>query len=404
MVTAALLLGCNTAARFDVETEQVTGGGVLALSAACEGDGLVAAVVLLNQQGGAVRVGGGRIPGLPSDAAAGFRLSDLAGGGVAYAAEVHAVAAVQHDAHTAVTAVLDRSGAACAALPAGPWPAGCNLTPCGVRGDACSVEAGCCGDGERCAGIRDGRALTQVCVEDAGDCDPACGVEAVCHDGACEAALYGPLDAGDHLPQRFASTAAHLLDAVAGPLSPPVGSARALQASEAGLVPLTVGAVDRYDAITSALAARLQSPFGASRLLRDLAAARGTSPVVVWAFEPGPAADLSDRPTHLFAVVDHPLLDSADDAAFASAACASGGFYARVPPDAAQLEIFASTWLPAAVRSHLRLTLDLTPAPPAGTRLTGTLRIDVRRVVGAGTSPSVDVVEQPFDVVVGGPP
>ncbi len=403
-LACVLLLGCNTAARFDVEAEQVVGGGVLALNAACEGDGFVTAVVLLNQQGGAVRVGGGRIPSLPSGAADGFSLTGVTGGRETYTATVESVNVVAHPEETSVTAVLDRSGAACAALPPGPWSPGCNLTPCGAPGDGCSVEAGCCEDDQRCAGIAEGRALTQSCVEAAEECDSACGKGEVCHDGACHPMLHGPLDPGEQLPQRFASTTAHLLDAEVGPLSPPVGATRALQASEAGLLPLTAGPVAEYASVTSALALRLQPPFGASRLLADLARAQGDDPVVVWAFEPGPAADLSTRPAHLFAVVDHPLLDATADAAFASAACASGGFYGRFPPDAEQLDTVASTWLPAAVRSHLQLEVTLTPAPPPGTRVTGRLRIDVRRVVGAGTRPSVAVVEQPFDIVVGGAP
>ena len=401
---AALLVGCNTAARFDVEAEEVVGSGLLALNTTCEGDGHLAAVVLLNQQGGAVRVGGGRIPSLPSDAAGGFSLVDLEGDGTSYAAKVRDVTVVQHPQDGSVTAVIDRSGAACAALPSGPWSPGCNLTPCGDRDDTCTVEAGCCGGGARCAAVVDGSTLSQSCVEPADDCDPGCPEDQVCDAGTCRPTLYGPLDPEDLLPQRFASTAAHLLDDEVGPLAPPVAATSALQASEAGLLPLTPRPATRYDEVTDALARRLLPPFGASRLLEDLERSEGEDPVVVWALEPGPPADLSSHPPHRFAVLDHPLLDAEDDAAFAAAACQSGGFYGRFPADTEHLETVGSTWLPAAARSHLQLELELTPAPAAGTRLTGTLRVDVRRVVGPGTRPAVDTIEQPFDIVVGGAP
>ncbi|MCA9557840.1 MAG: hypothetical protein KC583_04670, partial [Myxococcales bacterium] len=71
-----MLLGCNTAAQFDVEAEEVASLTAVGAQGACAGEGHQLAVVLQNQHGGAVRVGGRRLRALPSGAAGAFTIED----------------------------------------------------------------------------------------------------------------------------------------------------------------------------------------------------------------------------------------------------------------------------------------------------------------------------------------
>ncbi len=237
-----LLFGCNTGAELDVVAEDVTGAAVVGAQVACEGDGQRLAAVLLNQGGGAVRLGGARVPTPPATSA--LRLEDVTIDGRAAEVELTRVRFVDPGGfERTTTVVLDRSGVSCGALPVGPWEPRCNFTPCGSGDERCGVERGCCGAGELCAGIVAGAALQQECVAPEG-C--SCSPREVCYQGECVPRLLGPVDPDDDLVQRYAASVSRLLDADGGRLAPRVPLAWVLSSSGAGVQVLGGGPVTRF--------------------------------------------------------------------------------------------------------------------------------------------------------------
>lgn len=403
---AVLLAGCNTAAKFDLEAEEVAGVGLVGAQTACSGEGHQATVVLVNQKGGPVRVGRSRLPTWPADAHAAFSFADVEVDGVPTTVTVTAVTVEAWPDDAVYTVVLDRSGAACGEIPPGPWAPRCNATPCGDAGSDCAVGRGCCPEGRVCVARVAGRSFEQVCAAPGDGCG-RCRADEACVDGACAPRLFAPLDPEDVLVQRFAATAARLLDTEAGPLSPPVAGVEAFASSGAGLQALS-GAAPAADfaRLEDTLGRALLPPYGAPAIMENLANLQGEAPVLGWAFRAGDGASLTGRPPHFLVAHDSEVFTDADDRAFARAACETGGAYLRLPTDPRiDVEQLASTWLPAAARAWHRLSLRLDPPPaPGPRRLSGTLRVDVRRLVGGGPRPAVPVVEQTVDLILGDTP
>lgn len=402
LACAALLAGCNTAAQFDVEPEEVASLTAVGAQGACAGEGHQLAIVLQNQYGGAVRVGGRRLRALPGGAAGAFVIEDAFVDGATATVTVTRVEAAQAPRGVAFAAVLQRDGVACGALPTGPWPARCNAAPCGDGAEACDPARGCCAAGAVCTARIAGDSLAQVCATPGDGCAEDCGADAVCVDGACRARLFGPVDAEDDLVQSFAGTAAVLLDPVGGRLGPGVPELTAWAASDAGLQALTELPATTFDPLGAALEGSLLPPYGAPGLLDALARAPGDAPTVVWALRAGPPADLTGRAPHFFAVPEHAAITAADDRAFAAAACATGGGYGRLPTDV--VEPLANGPIAAAAQAHLRLHVRIEPPPAPGARLRALLRLDVPALVGSSPAPPVATLEHRVDLIVGGTP
>lgn len=398
----ALVLGCNTGAELDVATEEVAGLGIVGAHGACDGDGHALAVVLINQGGGAVRIGGARVPEAPPISA--FTLEDVRIDGRATEVEVVEALTLTAGFDLPVTVALDRSGVACGTLPTGPWLPRCNFSPCGAGEDRCDIATGCCTDDRVCVGLAEGTVLSQACIEPSSGCN--CGPREACNEGRCVPLLFGPVDPDDALVQLYAATLSRLLDDSIGRLAPRVPAALAVSSSEAGLQVLGGGLVARFEVLEAAIGDTLLPPFGRASLLPNLAGLpdADVGAVVSWALTAGPTVDLSGRAPHLFAALDSPVLSDTDDAAFVRAACETGGSYLRLDPDADQLSSVASIWMPAAARNFVRLRLRFDPAPLSGPhRLEGTVVLDVEAATRGGR-PEEPTVRQDFDVVMGGAP
>ena len=393
------VLGCNTGAELDVATEEVAAIGLVGAHGACDGEGHMVSLVMINQAGGAVRIGGARVPQTPPASA--FSFQDVRIDGRATEVEVVEVSTVSGGFEEEVTVALDRSGVACGALPTGPWLPRCNFTPCGGGNERCDIATGCC-DGERvCVGVEDGSALTQRCVEPASGC--ACGPREACVQGRCLPRLFGPVDPDDELVQLYAATLSRLLDDSIGRLAVRAPSALAVVSSEAGLQVLGGGSAHRFDTLEVAIGETLLPPYGRASLLPNLGTLAGDGAVVAWALTPGPATTLSERP-HLFATLDSAVLSDADDAAFVRASCETDGSYLRIGAGSGLLDSLAGVWLPAAARNFLRLGVRFDPPPLSGPRrFQGTVVMDVRRATSGAVS-ELSTLSLDVDIVIGGAP
>ncbi len=403
LLLSALLMGCNTAAKLDIEAEELAEVALVGGHGACEGDGFVGALALINQRGGPVMVGGARIPLLPADATDAIDIFDVTVDGVETRLTIRDIEAVVHDDDLTYSVVLDRSGSACGALPTGPWLSRCNLAPCGTTESVCDLPQGCCGDGQVCAAtVLDGD-LQQICVPP-DDCD--CGPDDVCVEGDCVPRLFGPIDPDDLLVQRFAASADRLLSAEDDRLSPKVGGVLGAASSEGGLQLLGSAVVRDFVEIERAVAGHLLPPFGRASLLNNLSKLRDDGPVIAWVLRPGASVSLEGRPMHVLVARDSEILATEDDQRLAAAACETGGIYVRYPTaPAIDLDAFAGRWVPGIARSHLRLSFDLDPKPAPGPhRFEATLRVRVRGLIGEGTRPPQDILEQPIDFILGGHP
>ncbi len=397
-----LACGCNTGAELDVATEEVAGVGIVGAHGACDGEGHALSVVLINQGGGAVRIGGARVPETPPLSA--FAFEDVRVDG--RPTEVEVVEALTFTAgfDEPVTVALDRSGVACGALPTGPWLPRCNFSPCGAGEDRCDIATGCCQDDRVCVGLAEGTVLRQACIEPSSGC--ACGPREACNQGRCVPRLFGAVDPEDELVQLYAATLSRLLDESIGRLAKRVPAALAVASSEAGLQVLGGGPVARFEVLEAAIGDTLLPPFGRASLLPNLAGlpADDAGAVLSWALTAGATTDLSSRAPHLFAALDSAVLSDTDDAAFVRAACETGGSYLRMDPDGDNLDTVAGIWLPAAARNFVRLRLRFDPPPLSGPRrFQGTIVLDVEAATRGGR-PDEASVSQAFDVVMGGAP
>ncbi|MBU0552219.1 hypothetical protein KKF91_20495 [Myxococcota bacterium] len=389
-IISGLLLGCSTAAQIDLEAEVLSGAALIGITRGCDGEGFEGSLVLFNQAGGPVYVGSDALPTWPEDGHARITLSEVMVDGAAATIAVTASLIVQTQPETIFTLALDRSGVACGAPPEGPWGARCDLTPCGEPGAACDPARGCCPSGEVCVGEINGVTLTPRCVVEAEGCG-GCAEGTACVAGVCQPRLFGPRDPQDAVVAGFAASAAALLDRDGGRLARWARGLWPIAFSGAGAQPLSGGPISHYADLETALSHDLLPPYGDARLLEGLAALSPEGPVLAWAFEPGPGVDLSGRPPHLFAVLDHPGLSAEADSAFAAAACQTGGAYLRYRGDSAAL---ASIGLPVAARARCRLRLEIDPPPRPGARLQGRLSV---RLTDAP-------LEATFDVILGGAP
>lgn len=393
-----LLAGCNTGAELDVAAEEVAGLGVVGGHGACAGEGHALSVVLLNQAGGAVRIGGARVPQTPPASA--FSFEDVRVDGRPTDVEVVDVVTVRGGFDVPITVALDRSGVACGGLPTGPWLPRCNFSPCGGGEDRCEIASGCCDGAQVCVGIAEDQVLRQACIDPDAEC--GCGPREACNGGRCVPRLFGPVDPDDTLVQLYAATLARLLDDELGRLAPRVPAALAVASSEAGLQVLGGGAVSRFDPLEAAIGDALLPPFGRATLLPNLAGLPDDGPVVAWALTAGPAVPLEDRRPHLFAALDSAVLSDTDDAALVRAACNTNGTYLRVDADAADLDSLAGVWLPAAARNFVRLEVRFDPQPLSGPRrIEGTVVLDVERATSGGR-PEEPAVSQAFEFTMGG--
>ncbi len=312
-----VLAGCNTAALFDLDPQEVVTTAVVGAQIACEGEGVTLAVVLLDQTGGPVLAGGRRIPELPADLRGALSL-DLRVDGATVSARVEAAELVQQPEDAVYDVVIDRS----------------------------------------------------------------------------ETALAGA-DPGDRSAQHLAASVAQLL-------KHDVAGVRVLSSSGAGLHTLSDRPFTDFDRVERAIERDLLPPYGDDALLANLAAAGVRGPTLVWVIRPGPPAALPDGAPHVFISRDHDRWRDEDAAPLAAAVCETKGVWLHLPNDTElEIDALAGSWAPSGVRSHLRLRVVLEPPPPPGARLTGTVRVDVRALVGDGPAIPAEAVTGPIDALLG---